>query len=112
MAEVLRITTKIDTQDENYLTALATLLLCVSPELRSGDETADDDHVSVAKDVECVLPLAAALAQFAAHRHSSMGRMDTTHFDVQDTPAGARLFPAGQPSGRLVASVVGKWSFC
>ena len=32
--------------------------------------------------------------------------MDTTHFDVQDTPAGARLFPAGQPSGRLVASVV------
>ena len=32
MAEVLGITTRIDTYDENYLTALATLLLRVSPE--------------------------------------------------------------------------------
>ena len=31
MAEVLRITTKIDTQDENYLTDLTTPLLRVSP---------------------------------------------------------------------------------
>ena len=31
MAEVLRITTEIDTQDENYLTDLTTLLLRVSP---------------------------------------------------------------------------------
>ena len=31
MAGILRITTKIDTQDENYLTALAALLLRVSP---------------------------------------------------------------------------------